>query len=152
MSVFFRWGIFGILGVAALIYAYNASKKLAENHAKERAAVVQAAPTSESEAVTETATEPDAATQPESGPPSATPAHCENELVVAQRALQARREGEPLDRLLRIPEIAWQEPPARRERLVKVATDWFNHEGEDPIPEALRIGVISTCMRVSPAP
>ncbi len=28
MSVFLRWGIFGILGVAALLYAYNASKRL----------------------------------------------------------------------------------------------------------------------------
>ena len=29
MSVFLRWGVFGILAVAALIYAYNASKRLA---------------------------------------------------------------------------------------------------------------------------
>jgi hypothetical protein len=142
MSVFLRWGIFGILAVAGLLYAYNASKKLAENRLKERPAVAQA-PVSEIEAESET--------EPGSGPPL-TPPHCEAELAVAQRALQARREGEPLDRLLRIPEIAWQEPPARRERLGKVATDWFNYEGEDPIPEALRIGVISTCVRLSPAP
>ena len=147
MSVFLRWGIFGILGVAALVYAYNASKKLAENRMKEPPAAVQA-PASEPETEAETETQ----TRPESGPAIAAPPHCEAELVVAQRALQARREGEPLDRLLRIPEIAWQEPPARRERLVKVATDWFNYGGEEPNAEELRSGVISTCVRLSPAP
>jgi len=36
MSVFLRWGIFGILGVAALLYAYNASKHFAQSHAAKR--------------------------------------------------------------------------------------------------------------------
>jgi hypothetical protein len=81
-----------------------------------------------------------------------TPPHCEAELVVAQRALEARRQGEALDRLLRIQEIAWQEPPVRRQRLEKVATTWYQLEGEEPVPEALRIAVISDCVRFSPAP
>jgi hypothetical protein len=62
-------------------------------------------------------------------------------LVVAQRALAARAEGQPLDRLLRIQEIAFQEP-VRRQHLEKVATFWFQHEGPVPIPEALRQGVM----------
>ena len=71
--------------------------------------------------------------------------------MVAQRALEARREGEPIDRLLRIQEIAFQEPP-RRQRLEKVATRWYQLEGEEPVPEALSIAVISDCERFSPAP
>ena len=143
MSVFLRWGIFGILGVAGLMYAYNASKQMAAKRAARAAPVaveaaqpveprpaVQAAPTT---AVTDA------------------PPHCEAELVVAQRALAARAEGQPLDRLLRIQEIAFQEP-VRRQRLEKVATFWFQHEGPVPIPEALRQGVISNCVMTIPAP
>ena len=140
MGVFLRWGIFGILGVAALVYAYNASKKLAENHAKDPPAAVQTGGADEE------------TSQPEVEDIAGVSAHCEAELVVARRALQARREGEPLDRLLRIPEIAWQEPPARRERLVQVATHWFNLEGDVPSPAEFRGSVISDCEKVSPAP
>jgi hypothetical protein len=71
--------------------------------------------------------------------------------VVAQRALEARRDGEPIDRLLRIQEIAFQEPP-RRQRLEKVATHWYQLEGDEPVPEALSIAVNSDCVRFSPAP
>ena len=42
MSVFLRWGIFGILGVAALVYAYNASKSMAEKRAARDAAAATA--------------------------------------------------------------------------------------------------------------
>jgi hypothetical protein len=141
MSVFLRWGIFGILGVAALVYAYNASKHMAEKRAvREAPAAVADQP----------APDPTPDPAPASTAPAAPP-HCEAELIVARRALVARGEGEPLDRLLRIQEIAFQEP-ARRLRLEKVATDWFNLEGAEPIPEALRIAVISNCVRASPAP
>ena len=136
MGVFLRWGIFGILGVAALVYAYNASKKLAEVHAKDPPVAVTS--------------EPEGASENESI--AGVSKLCAAELVVARRALQARREGEPLDRLLRIPEIAWQEPPARRERLTQVATHWFNLEGEVPIPAEFRSIVINDCEKVSPAP
>jgi thioredoxin-like negative regulator of GroEL len=144
MSVFLRWGIFGILGVAALVYAYNASKSMAEKRAaRDAAAVSVPAPAETPDA--EPAREPEPAAY-------RTPPHCEAELVVAQRALEARRQGEALDRLLRIQEIAWQEPPVRRQRLEKVATTWYQLEGEEPVPEALRIAVISDCVRFSPAP
>jgi len=138
LSVFLRWGIFGIIGVAALMYAYNASKRMAEKHRAQPAAAVSA-------------TAP-AAPEPAAAPASTTAPHCEAELVVAQRALDARREGMPLDRLLRIQEIAWQEPATRRRRLEEVATRWYQLEGEDPIPAALSIRVISDCEHFSPAP
>jgi antitoxin (DNA-binding transcriptional repressor) of toxin-antitoxin stability system len=152
MSVFLRWGVFGILGVAALLYAYNASKRLAEAHAGE-APAVEAEPASQPE--TETPDdEPVADVVPAPSPAepaSAAPAHCEAELVVAQRALDMKKQGEPLDRVLRMQEIAWQEAPQRRERLEKVATRWYGYEGSFQ-PEALRIAVISDCRQVGPAP
>lgn len=158
MSVFLRWGIFGILAVAALVYAYNASKRMAEKHSTQPAA----APSAEVSARAEYAPEPGPATGPEpstvtepataAAPPSTTAPHCQAELVVAQRALDARREGVPLDRLLRIQEIAWQEPAARRQRLETVARRWYELEGDEPIPEALSIRVISDCVHFSPAP
>lgn len=150
MGVFLRWGIFGILGTAALIYAYNASKRLAENRAPDRPAASQVRGADDVESDAETAAAEDAA---ETGADVAgMPAQCAAELEVARRALQARREGEPLDRLLRIPEIAWQAPPARRERLTQVATRWFNLEGEVPIPAEFRRSVLEDCEKVSPAP
>jgi hypothetical protein len=146
VSVFLRWGIFGILGVAALLYAYNASKRMAEKHSSRSPAV---AADQRDTAVTRAA-----APEPESKPvplPTTAAPHCQAELVIAQRALEARRLGEPIDRLLRIQEIAFQEP-VRRQRLEKVATRWYELEGEEPIPEALSIAVISDCVRFSPAP
>ena len=145
MSVFLRWGIFGILGVAGLMYAYNASKQMAAKRAARPApaAVETAQPAEPRREVPEAPAPAPAATN--------APPHCEAELVVAQRALAARAEGQPLDRLLRIQEIAFQEP-VRRQRLEKVATFWFQHEGPVPIPEALRLGVISNCVMTSPAP
>jgi hypothetical protein len=149
MSVFLRWGIFGILAVAALVYAYNASKSMAQKHEAQRAAA-NSAPAAGSEPEPEPESEPE--TKSESGPASAPAApHCEAELVVAQRALEARRAGEPLDRLLRIQEIAWEEP-TRRQLLESLATRWYALKGDEPTPEALRISVISDCMRFSPAP
>jgi hypothetical protein len=152
MSVFLRWGIFGILGVAGLLYAYNASKRLAEVHAG-KAPTVAAEPASPPE-VEVPADEPVADVAPAAPsvePASAAPAHCEAELVVAQRALDMKRQGEPLDRVLRMQEIAWQETPLRRQRLEKVATRWYGYEGSFQ-PETLRIAVISDCQQAVPAP
>ena len=147
MSVFLRWGIFGILGVAALMYAYNASKRMAEKRStRELPAAVATDPRG---ADVTPAPERESAPAPASA--YAPAPHCQAELVVAQRALVARRLGEPLDRLLRIQEIAFQDPP-RRQRLEKVATRWYQLEGDEPIPEALSIAVISDCVRFSPAP
>jgi len=145
MSVFLRWGIFGILGFAGLMYAYNASKQMAANRAA-RAAPAAVETVQPAEPVPQLHSEPAPASPATNAPP-----HCEAELAVAQRALAARAEGQPLDRLLRIQEIAFQEP-ARRLRLEKVATNWFQHEGPAPSPEALRQEVITDCVRTSPAP
>lgn len=148
MSVFLRWGVFGILGVAALMYAYNASKRLAAAHVAKPAPAAVAAPAAPLPAATRDE-RPSAAPAPES--PSTAPAHCEAELAVARRAIEMRRQGEPLDRVLRIQEVAWQEPAERRQRLEKVATRWYGYEG-DFAPEALRIAVISDCVQHSPPP
>jgi hypothetical protein len=148
MSVFLRWGVFGILAVAALVYAYNASKRLAENRSTPPAAADTAAASSDALADETEPEEPAAA----AAAADDTPAHCETELLVAERALQARREDEPLDRLLRNRLIAFEGDPVRRQRLEKVATDWYRHEGEEPGSEALRIYVISSCQQFSPAP
>jgi hypothetical protein len=142
VSVFLRWGIFGILGVAGLMYAYNASKQMAAKRTARVAPVAEAAQPAEPRPEAQAAPAPAIAS---------TPPHCEAEVGVAQRALAARAEGQPLDRLLRIQEIAFQEP-VRRQRLEKVATLWFQYEGPQPLPEALRVAVISDCMRTSPAP
>jgi len=140
VGVFLRWGILGILGVAALLYAYNASKRLAESHERKSAAKV-AAP--EPEEVAGPAEEP--------APEEALSPHCEVELLVAGRAVDLRRQSEPLDRVLRMQEIAWQEPAERRERLVLVATRWYEHAA--PISaEALRDAVVSDCESAEPAP
>ena len=138
MTVFLRWGIFGILGGAALIYAYNASKRLAEAHSThDKPAPVAAANQPE------TATAP--ATERELNP------RCQAELLVAQRAVDARRQGEPIDRLLRMQEIAFQEQP-RRARLESVATRWYGFTGTEPTPQALSDAVIKDCESFSPAP
>ena len=127
MSVFLRWGIFGILGVAGLMYAYNASKQMAAKRAARVApAAVETAQPAAPMPEVQAAPAPASAAAATNAPP-----HCEAELVVAQRALAARAEGQPLDRLLRIQEIAFQEP-VRRQRLEKVATFWFRHEGPAP--------------------
>jgi hypothetical protein len=135
MSVFLRWGIFGILGVAAVLYAYNTSRKLSEARSAQKAQ----APASESQPL------------PESSPePGLTP-RCRVEIEIAQRALEARRQGEPMDRLLRIQEIAFQEQPWRA-RLESVATRWYQWSGEEPSPEALRDAVVRNCELFTPAP
>ena len=155
MSVFLRWGVFGILGVAALLYAYNASKRMAESHAA-RATPVASAPAPVAP-VTEAPQAPVAASSPAAAPaavqeqPRAVSARCEAELEVARQAIDMRKQGAPLDRVLRMQEIAWQETPERRVRLEKVATRWFGYEGEFQ-PGMLRIAVINDCERATPAP
>jgi len=148
MSVFLRWGIFGILGVAALLYAYNASKRVAQTHAG-KPAVMAVKPSDPSERAEPEETVAPAA--PIAEPQPAAPAQCETELVVAQRAIALKQAGEPLDRVLRMQEIAWEEAPERRTRLEQVATRWYGYEGSFQ-PGALRIAVISDCRQSAPAP
>jgi hypothetical protein len=131
VSVFLRWGVFGILAVAALVYAYNASKDLASRRTSAPPPPVAAAPVTES---------------PTGVPADAT---CELEALVAQRAVEARDAREPLDRLLRMREIAFEEDVGRRERLTLVATRWFEHTG--PIgPFSVRREAAAECVAATP--
>jgi hypothetical protein len=149
MGVFLRWGVFGILAVAGLMYAYNASKRLAENRQAARPAAVAAPANEAANAAEEVALEvPAAAPVRKSG----IPAHCEVELFVAMRATDARRDGDPLDRLLRIQEIAFVEDTALRERRAQVATRWFNLEGDPPPLQTLIDEVVADCLKFNPAP
>lgn len=146
MGVFLRWGILGILSVAALLYAYNASKRMAERH--ERQSV--SAPTAREEA-DEAEDADESGALPDSAPARALSPHCEVEMLVARRAMEMRRQDAPLDRVLRMQEIAWQEPAARRERLAQVATQWYGHEGPLSADE-LRTAVVSDCDQSAPGP
>jgi hypothetical protein len=134
MSVFLRWGIFGILGFAGLMYAYNASKRLAERRPPPPVTIVNAE--------SKTASDPGEVVTPA----------CEEELQVALAAIKARRDNEPLDRLLRSQAIAWQSDPKRRERLETVARKWFGWVGEEPSAATLRNTALSDCWKFSPAP
>jgi hypothetical protein len=142
MSVFLRWGVFGILAVAGLLYAYNASRRLAEIRDAEAPAISADAP----EPV-----EPPADGQ-SAEPQVPVPERCEQELRVAEKALEARRQEEPLDKLLRAQLIAFENDSVRRARLEKVATDWYRMEGDEPSRSALRSEVVADCEQFNPAP
>jgi len=137
VSVFLRWGIFGILAFAGLMYAYNASKRMAERRQAQPAAVAAA--------------KPEAASASGGDQVAVTPA-CQEELDVALAAMKARREGEPVDRLLRIQIIAFQSDPKRRERLESVARKWFAWVGAEPDADAIRDTALRDCWKFSPAP
>ena len=153
MSVFLRWGVFGILGVAALLYAYNASKHMAESHARKAPPVAEKASAEpEAEPPEETTEAPAEVSAPRPAQPAvAAPAQCETELVVAQRAIEMKQQGEPLDRVLRMQEIAWENSAERRKRLEQVATRYYGYEGSFR-PGSLRSAVINDCQQSAPAP
>ena len=44
MGVFLRWGVLGIVSIAALVYAYNSSKRMAEARAARSAPAVTVLP------------------------------------------------------------------------------------------------------------
>jgi hypothetical protein len=150
MGVFLRWGIFGIIAVAALVYAYNALGHLADRRKATPAAVI-APPARNSDDMPPARNSEDT---PSAQPPpakeviaqrGAIPERCRIELAIAQRAIEARSIGEPLDRLLRIQEIAWQEDVKLREQLTKLATRWYNEPG--PVdPGRLRRDVVTGCI------
>jgi hypothetical protein len=160
MGVFLRWGAFGIIAVAALLYAYNASKDLAGNRqaraAREPVVREEAGPSAVAEAEVETDVEAETAVESQSAVPNESepdmPVLCEEERLVAERALKFRRDGEPLDRLLRIQVIAFEGDAKRRERLEAVARQWFEREGRDPNAAVLREEVLRDCRRVNPSP
>jgi hypothetical protein len=148
MGVFLRWGVFGILAVAATLYAYNASKRLAERRPPP-APVVASPEAGEEEPGEEESAE--AMASEEAEPVEALPAACEEERQVAERALKMRRDGEPIDRVLRIQIIVFQSDEMRRARLEAVARQWFDREGADPNAAALREQVLRDCRRATPA-
>jgi hypothetical protein len=165
MSVFLRWGVFGILGVAALLYAYNANKRLAERHDPQTTQLE--GEDAGQEEYAEDATPEEASADEESDGEMALdsgevaadapemPEACEGERRVAERALKMRRDGAQLDQLLRIDLIALQDDQQRRERLASVATHWFEREGRDPDAAALRAEVLDDCrdaLKASRAP
>ena len=141
MSVFLRWGIFGILGFAALIYAYNASKSMAEK----RAARLTPPSTSASAPRPEPATQP-AEPEPKVDDRPTVPAHCADELAVALRAREARNQNEPFDRVMRMQEIVFADQ-RKRSRLERIATHYFNLEGPEPLPAEMGAYVIRSCPR-----
>lgn len=155
MSVFFRWGVFGILAVAALLYAYNASKSLAEKHEARSAPVVSQGGSGdgdEDEAIGNDDADEPAEAKSVTEELVEIPAACEEERLVAERALKYRRDGEPLDRLMRLHTIVFQNDPKRRERLEAVARQWYEREGRDPDAAALRGEVLRDCRRLMAAP
>jgi hypothetical protein len=143
VGVFLRWGVFGILAVAALVYAYNALGRLAD---RRTAAPVAAAEPAETMRPAPPPAQP-AAPAPDPAPAerNAIPERCRAELEIARRAVEAHSIGEPLDRLLRIQEIAWQEDQKLRERLTQVATRWYNEPGTVDAAR-LRRDVVSGCV------
>lgn len=149
MGVFLRWGIFGILSVAALVYAFNSLSHIASARkavaAQSAPAVVSAEPVSESTAAP--TSEPAAAPKPL--PDDDVPSKCRVELDIARRAVASRSIGEPLDRLLRIQEIAWQDDAKVRDRLTVLATRWYETSG--PVdPARLRNTVVDECVAAKP--
>ncbi len=138
MSVFLRWGIFGIVGVAALLYAYNASKKFAEQRAaKSPPQTAQPAPDAPSAVAAGAAVMP-APHYDGLAPP------CRLELEVAYLAVLARDDGDPFDRVLRMQKIAWQDDPEVRERLTQVAKRWYERPGAVD-PQQMRDAVAVDC-------
>jgi len=143
MSVFLRWGIFGILAVAALIYAYNALGRLADHRkAAPPAAVAPTAPPAAT-----VASDAPAAPTPQAER-DAIPEHCNVELDIARRAAASRSIGEPLDRLLRIQEIAWEKDEKLRERYTQLATRWYNEPGSVDAAR-LRRDVVAACVNAT---
>lgn len=146
--VFLRWGIFGIIAVAALIYAYNALGHLAD-----RRMAAPAVATAPQAVEPETSAAPAPASTADVAPASqaerdAVPGHCQVELDIARRAAESRSIGEPLDRLLRIQEIAWQKDDKLRERYTQLATRWYNEPG--PVDAArLRRDVVTACVNAT---
>ena len=144
MGVFLRWGAFGIIVVAALIYAYNASKGLAEQRQQSRAATNSQQEDSQSDEENDEA--------PGAEPAAEVTPQCEEELQVVEIALTARREQQPIDRLMRHQLIAFQSDPKRRQRLENVATKWFERSGAEPDEAETRQAVLRDCWLFSPAP
>jgi len=135
MGVFLRWGVFGILSVAALVYAYNAGKRMAEHPPKQPLSTLSPPADSGDTA----AAEPEPENLDELSP------RCRSELLAARRAVQGRKDGEPLDRVLRTQEVAFESNESQRRRLERIATDWFWRENVNPWDPELRSEILRRC-------
>jgi hypothetical protein len=145
VGVFLRWGIFGIIAVAALFYAYNALGHLADRrNATPAAAVAPPMPAAENPPAVREAAPTVARDEAD-----AIPEHCAVELDIARRAAESRSVCEPLDRLLRIQEIAWQKDEKLRARYVQIATRWYNEPGPVDVTR-LRRDVAAACANATP--
>jgi hypothetical protein len=156
MGVFLRWGIFGIIAVAALVYAYNALGHLGDRRKQSTTAVVApvasetmdtpGAPASTDMPRAQAAADArPAASDAITGPTDDIPERCLLDLDIARRAAESRSIGAPLDRLLRIQEIAWQKDEKLRAHLTDVATRWYAEPG--PVdPQRLRRDVVAACV------
>jgi hypothetical protein len=162
--VFLRWGIFGIIAVAALIYAYNALGHLADRRKLPPAAEVAPLARGLNEQplarrLNEQPPAPDPA--PEQQPPAGEtrttavrvepgiPPRCAIELDIARRAAESHSIGEPLDRVLRIQEIAWQKDEKLRARYTQIATRWYGEPG--PVDAGrLHRDVVAACVDATP--
>jgi hypothetical protein len=145
VGVFLRWGIFGIIAVAALFYAYNALGHLADRRKTTPAAAV-APPAQPAEYPPASRAAETTVAQDEAGD---VPERCAVELDIARRAAGSRSIGEPLDRVLRIQEIAWQKDEKLRVRYTQIATRWYGEPG--PVDAArLRRDVLSACVNPTP--
>jgi hypothetical protein len=126
------------------VYAYNAIGHLADRRRPAPATVV--APPA---AAAETAATDAPPRVPARDERDAIPERCQVELDIARRAVESHSIGEPLDRLLRIQEIAWQKDEKLRDRYTRLATRWFNEPG--PVDAArLRRDVVAACVDTKP--
>lgn len=116
MTVFLRWGAFGLLAISALIYAYRVNERSDDI----RARLEERADQRRMEAARSLAAPVDraAGSLPEK---IADSAKCTEVVQVALDAAAAAQASEPLDRVLRQTRIAWQEDPVRKAELAAAA-------------------------------
>ena len=141
MSVFLRWGVFGIIAFAALMYAYNTGKRVSERR-EARAATSAPAPASESNSSTPSQSSESYAPV-DYGPP--VPDECAAELAVAKRAREAHNQKEPYDRVLRMQEIVFAEE--RRKRRLETIANYFYYMENEPQPADMNRYVNRYCYR-----
>ncbi len=122
MTVFLRWGVFALLTIAALIYAYRVNERSSDITARLEAQRVQSArlPAAEGGSAT----------------PPPLPADCAGELRAVEAAAASAARGEPLDRVLRRREIAFETDPAEKARLTLAANRGFAAPGADATERA----------------
>ncbi|HPF25354.1 MAG TPA: hypothetical protein P5528_13520 [Steroidobacteraceae bacterium] len=138
MTVFLRWGVFGLLAISALIYAYRVNERsddirtrLEERADEQRRKDARSLPAP---------VDPAAAVLPENVADSA---KCAEAVQLALDAAAAARAGEPLDRVLRQARIAWQEDQVRKAELATAAE--LGYSLADTPPEDIRGVVIEGC-------